>query len=60
MINNPDIAFFLVAAHHLMDIFQENQHAQAQLDDGLNVAQKNNQKIIKKVCQQNSFLRKTV
>lgn len=34
-----------------MDIFQENQHAQAQLDDGLNVAKKNNEKIVKKVGQ---------
>ena len=34
-----------------MDIFRENQHAQAQLDDGLNVAKKNNQKIVKKVGQ---------
>jgi hypothetical protein len=33
-----------------MHIFQENQHAQAQLDDGLNVANKNNQRIVKKVC----------
>jgi hypothetical protein len=38
---------FLFTAHHLMDIFQEKQHGQ--LEDGLNVAEKNNNKILKKV-----------
>ncbi|CAB4013169.1 Hypothetical predicted protein, partial [Paramuricea clavata] len=39
---------FTCLTHHLMHIFQENEHAQAQLDDGLNVANKNNQRIVKK------------
>ena len=52
--------WIFIAAHHLMDIFRENQHAQAQLDDGLNVAKKNNQKIVKKVGQQNLFFAKSV
>ncbi|XP_028401729.1 protein broad-minded-like isoform X2 [Dendronephthya gigantea] len=39
---------FTCLTNHLTSIFQDSNHAQGQLDDGLNVAKKSNEKMVKK------------